>query len=218
MLKQFKFQNTGLYLPEQFHLMLHREVIQMRILTMAEAVNKHMQKAHDAGMPMTSISLLNGALPFFADIRRHFFPGHLPIALSAASRKGQLSVGLKIAEGVLAPEKIKGRVIYLFDDIIDSAKTMFLVKQLLMEMGALQVITIALLDKPAGREDDYKDVYVDIAGFVIPFTWVWGYGMDEGHGIEYEWVRNTSDIFNYGEQVSIKDIIIPDLAELPLAA
>ena len=71
--------------------------------------------------------------------------------------------------------KVKGRNIILFEDIIDSGRT---IDVLLKEMNAhnpSSVSVVALFDKRVKKEFDYK---ADYTGFSIPDKFVVGLGMD----------------------------------------
>jgi hypoxanthine-guanine phosphoribosyltransferase len=91
-------------------------------------------------------------------------------------------------------------------------------EKIFLAMGALQVITISLLDKPTGRAEGYKNFKARLNGFVIPHAWAFGFGMDEGNGLDYEWVRNLLDIYYYAPKVNLASIVQPELREVLLAA
>ena len=63
----------------------------------------------------------------------------------------------------------------LVDDILDTGKTLYAVKKLLLQKGAASVKTCVLLDKKARREVPFEAEYV---GFDIPNEFVVGYGLD----------------------------------------
>jgi len=218
----YPFRKTGLRLPAQHHKLIKAKSIQRRITEMSKVVDAHMRLSTSEGLSLTTVSLLNGAAPFYAKMRELVFPGHIPINLHATSYTQQESGTLKINEKALDLKKIEGRIVYLFDDIIDSGQTMCELEKLFLEMGARQVITISLLDKPTGRDEKYQTFTSQLNGFVIPHAWAFGFGMDEGNGLDYEWVRNLLDIYYYepndGSVVNLADIMQPALSKLPLAA
>ena len=214
----YTFRKTGLLLPVKHYKLIEAGLIQQRIMEMAVVVDKHMKLSFDAGLSLTPVSLLKGAAPFYAKIRELVFPGHVPINLHATSYTKQESGPLKINEGALDIEKIKGRIVYLFDDIVDSGQTMCELAELFMKLGALQVVTITLLDKPTGRGENYQTFTVDLNGFTIPSAWAFGFGMDEGNGLEYQWVCNLLDIYYYEPEVNLAEIFQPKLIDLKIAA
>lgn len=221
--QEFTFPLTGFPLPTEFFSMLTQWQIQTRIAEMAPVINRHMHASVKAGHRLTAVSLLNGAVPFFNSLHQHLYEGCTPINLDASSYVGQTAGETMINEKALNRNQIEGRIIYLEDDLVDGGPTMSKVMKLLYEMGALQVIPISLLDKPGGRKSGYESFSPVLTGFIIPDVWVWGFGMDDGWDEkewphDNEWVRMVRSIWNYGRQVDSNEIMVPPLAELPLAA
>ena len=70
---------------------------------------------------------------------------------------------------------IEGRDVLVVEDIIDTGHTLHHVHDYLMTKKPARMRTIALLDKPARREVDFKPDWV---GFAIPDEFVVGYGID----------------------------------------
>ncbi len=69
----------------------------------------------------------------------------------------------------------KGKDILLVEDILDTGKTLYTVRQMLLEKGAASVEIATLLNKQERREFPIQAKYV---GFEIPNAFVIGYGMD----------------------------------------
>ena len=70
---------------------------------------------------------------------------------------------------------IEGRDVLVVEDIVDTGHTLSHVAHLLQSRKPARMKTIALLDKPARREVDFK---ADWTGFEIPDEFVVGYGID----------------------------------------
>ena len=70
---------------------------------------------------------------------------------------------------------VKGRDVIIVDDIIDTGKTLFELKKLILDKGASSVSIAILLDKPSGRK---YDIYADYIGTIVPNEFVVGYGLD----------------------------------------
>ena len=70
---------------------------------------------------------------------------------------------------------IEGRDVLVVEDIIDTGHTLAHVHDYLMTKKPSKMKSIALLDKPARREVDYKPDWI---GFEIPDEFVVGYGID----------------------------------------
>ena len=70
---------------------------------------------------------------------------------------------------------IENRDVLIVEDIIDTGHTLRHVVDYLQSKNPARLKSIALLDKPARREVDYKPDYI---GFEIPDEFVVGYGID----------------------------------------
>jgi len=71
--------------------------------------------------------------------------------------------------------EIGGRDVLLVEDIVDTGHTLARTTEYLLTRDPARLKTIALLDKPARREVDFK---ADWTGFAIPDEFVVGYGID----------------------------------------
>ena len=71
--------------------------------------------------------------------------------------------------------QIEGRDVLVVEDIVDTGHTLNHVTRLLQSRKPARLRTIALLDKPARREVDFKATWT---GFEIPDEFVVGYGID----------------------------------------
>lgn len=63
----------------------------------------------------------------------------------------------------------------IVEDILDTGKTLFNVKEMLLKREANSVKIVTMLDKEEGRVFNMK---ADYAGFKIPNAFVVGYGLD----------------------------------------
>jgi hypoxanthine phosphoribosyltransferase len=70
---------------------------------------------------------------------------------------------------------IARRDVLIIDDILDTGKTLKLVRDLVIELKPASVRTCVLLDKKARREVNME---ADFVGFEIPDKFVVGYGLD----------------------------------------
>lgn len=132
------------------------------------------------------IPIMTGSIVFVADLIRR-----LPMKLSmelvtVSSYPGQTmeSKGARM-RGAL-PEGLEGKHVVLVDDILDSGRTLYLVRSLVRERSPASVRTVVLLDKTARRE---APIEPDYWGFDIPDEFVVGYGLDYNG-----YYRNLPDI------------------------
>lgn len=128
-----------------------------------------------AGRNPLFICVLKGACVFFSDlIRRVECP--LEIAfLSAESYRGTQSTG-EVELSLAKLPRIAGRDVVLVEDIIDTARTLSLVKEHIAEQNPASVKVCCLLDKPSRRV--VSGFTADYTGTEIEDLFVVGYGLD----------------------------------------
>ncbi|MDD5350554.1 MAG: hypoxanthine phosphoribosyltransferase [Chthoniobacteraceae bacterium] len=126
--------------------------------------------------PLTVLPILNGSLPFAADLLRRIpLPLHLE-CLSVASYHGaaQSSGTVTFRQHTLPP--VADRDVLLLDDILDTGRTLHAVRQRLLAEAAPRSVRVAvLLRKNKLRAEPME---ADYAGFDIADEFVIGYGLD----------------------------------------
>jgi hypoxanthine phosphoribosyltransferase len=161
------------------HLILFDEqTIATRVRELADAIAKDLPEP----TPIL-IGLLTGAFIFLADLVRAL--GRLGVEpqvdLIAVSHYGPLvaSSGLVQLYKDSALD-LTGRTVLLVDDILDSGRTLSMVRSHLAAKGPNWLRTCVLLDKPSRRQ---VVISADYVGFEAPDAWVIGYGLDaDGQG------------------------------------
>ena len=126
------------------------------------------------GREMVVVSLLNGTVMFLADLVRNL---SLPLRLDFI---GVSSYGAGTESGELVFTKelrldVRGRDVLLVDDILDTGKTLYRVRNKLRALKPRRIKTCVLLNKAARR---VEPVEADYVGFEIPDFFVVGYGLD----------------------------------------
>ena len=121
------------------------------------------------------VGLLRGSFVFIADLVRELdLPVEVDFLEASSYGDGMESTRevriLKDLRGA-----IEGRDVLVVEDIVDTGYTLHHVEGLLRSRDPNRLRTIALLDKPARREVDFK---ADWTGFEIPDEFVVGYGID----------------------------------------
>jgi len=136
--------------------------------------------------PIVMVGLLNGAFMFYADLVRN-----LDIDVECDFMRVKSYVGKKKQGDVQIMKdletSIKGKHVYLVDDILDSGNTMRAVIEYLTVKHPASISTVTLLtrdDSPFVTEKSYE-------GFTIDDEWVVGYGMDNEKG----YARNYDGVF-----------------------
>lgn len=117
------------------------------------------------------IGILKGSVPFLRDLSHH-----LPLeseieflALTRFGHEGKVSVAMDTSIPLV------GRSILLVEDIVDTGLTLATLRRTLVARGAVDVKTVALIDKVQRR---IVDVPVEYAGFEVGDEYLLGYGMD----------------------------------------
>ena len=138
------------------------------------------------------IPIMTGSVVFVADLIR-CLPMKLSMELvTVSSYPGQTmaSKGAHLAGDL--PDGLGGKHVVLVDDILDSGRTLQLVRSLVLDKTPASVRTVVLLDKRARRA---VPIEPDYCGFEIPDEFVVGYGLDfDGY------YRNLPDIIELTDQ------------------
>ena len=153
--------------------LLTEDQIQQRVAELGAAISNDL-----AGRQLTLVSVLKGSLPFMADLMRAIsLP--LRIDLMEVSSYGGATTESSGLVRILKDlsSSIEDEDVLIVEDIIDTGLTLnYLVRYLRGKKPAsLRICT--LLDKPARR---LVEIPVDYTGFVIPDSFVVGYGLDFG--------------------------------------
>ncbi len=121
------------------------------------------------------VGLLRGSFVFIADLVREL---DLPVEvdfLEASSYGDAMESSREVRIFKDLRGQIEGRDVLVVEDIIDTGHTLSHVCDYLQTKHPARLRSIALLDKPARREVDFK---ADWTGFEIPDEFVVGYGID----------------------------------------
>ena len=128
-----------------------------------------------AGANPVLVGVLQGAVPFIADLMRGL-PIDLTVDFLRASSYGSgtsSSGTVRIVSDLTVD--IADRDVLLVDDIVDTGLTLAALKRSLEARRPRSVRTCVLLDKTGRRE---TEVTIDYVGFTIPNVFVVGYGLD----------------------------------------
>ncbi|MGH7303337.1 MAG: hypoxanthine phosphoribosyltransferase [Candidatus Rokuibacteriota bacterium] len=128
-----------------------------------------------AGTDLVLVGVLQGAIPFVADLMRAM-DIDLTVDFVRASSYGSetTSSGAVRLLADLSVD-IADRHVLIVDDIVDTGHTLAALKRALEARRPRSVRTCVLLDKTGRRQ---IEVTVDYAGFSIPNVFVVGYGLD----------------------------------------
>lgn len=157
------------------HVLFDETTIATRVAQLAQAI------ASDLPSPSPSmIGLLTGSFVFLADLVRALARlGVEPqVDFMAVSHYGLATE----SGGVVQIRKdisldLTARPVLLVDDILDSGRTLSLVRDRLVARGPSWLRTCVFLDKPSRR---VVPISADYIGFEVPDVWIIGYGLDAG--------------------------------------
>ena len=149
-------------------------VSQEEIFEIAKKMGKQLTEDYKDKFPLV-IGLLKGCVPFMGylitEMDIHMEVGFMDVS---SYHGGIESTGdVQILKDLGIP--VHDRHIIITEDIVDTGKTIKVIKDLLMYRGAKSVKIATLLDKPAGRVVNLEPEYI---GTVIPKEFVVGFGLD----------------------------------------
>jgi hypoxanthine phosphoribosyltransferase len=163
-------------------LIINKEEIQTRVKQLADDIAiDHINT--DNALPPVMICILNGAYMFYTDLLRNMSINIQSDFIRLKSYEGQdNSGGIEIIKGLEID--LKGRNVYIVDDICDSGTT--ILQALLMVNGHLpqQVKVVTMVKRKNGVD------MTDFCGFEIGEEWIAGYGLDN-NGVG----RNLEDLY-----------------------
>lgn len=142
-------------------------------------IAKHINEKYKNGDEEVNIvfcPILTGVIPFFTNLATYLeFDPYIEY-IGAASYEGTEQQEVKTYR-MPDPELIKGKDVWLFDDIADSGKTLQYLTDILTSYEAKKVYTCVLLKK------NTCPFPVDIYGFPLEDdAWIHGYGLDAPNG------------------------------------
>ena len=127
------------------------------------------------GKNLLLVGILRGSVVFLSDLMRNIsIPCKVDFMSVSSYGDGVTSTGIvKITQDL--DINIAGYDVLIVEDILDTGKTLYNVKEMLEKRHAKSVKIVTLLDKEEGRVFDMK---ADYSGFKIPNAFVVGYGLD----------------------------------------
>ena len=160
-------------------LITHDEIMEMLDRVAAE-INRDY-----AGRPLVVVGILTGAFIFCSDLVRRLQMPVIVDFMQVSSYVGEVSTGvLKIKKDM--SYDIAGKDVLIVEDIVDTGRTLALLKEQLLKRGPASLKICTAFDKPDRRVTDLKP---DYNGITVPDKFIVGYGLD----LDGEY-RNFDDI------------------------
>lgn len=159
-------------MKEHFKRILYtQEQIEARCKELAQWVNETYKDSDD----LILIGLLKGSVPFMAQLIKDVTVVHDLDFLTVSSYEGgTTSNGAPKIVMDLAND-VTGRDVLIVEDIVDTGRTLKIIKELIHTRNPKSIKVLTLLDKKEGRVVDFK---VDKFGFDIPNVFIAGFGLD----------------------------------------
>ncbi len=161
------------YNPDIAGVLIPRHRIAARIDELAHRITE----AYPEG-ELTILAALTGSLIFLSDLIRRL-PLRLRLDVVRVSSYPHQATASREPSVLIAPDgELPGRHVLVVDDILDTGKTLELIRGLVLAAGAASVRTCVLLAK---RRDDLPGrASADFTGFDVEDLFVVGYGLDYG--------------------------------------
>ncbi|MCQ4726672.1 hypoxanthine phosphoribosyltransferase [Anaerotignum faecicola] len=157
-------------MTEKIDVMITKEEITAKIDEMAALIEKDYE-----GRDIHFICVLKGGVIFMVDLARkiksNVFINFMDV--SSYGNSTESSGNLKILMDL--DEPIAGKDVIIVEDIVDSGRTLSMLKELLLSRNPRSLKICTLLDKPDRR---VSHVDIDYTCFKIPDEFVVGYGLD----------------------------------------
>ncbi|MBQ5422884.1 MAG: hypoxanthine phosphoribosyltransferase, partial [Clostridiales bacterium] len=132
------------------------------------------------------VGILTGAFIFCSDLVRRLEMPVIVDFMQVSSYVGEISTGnLKIKKDM--SYDIAGKDVLIVEDIIDTGRTLALLKEQLLKRGPASLKICTAFDKPDRR---VTELVPDYNGITIPDKFIVGYGLDlDGEYRNYDDIR-----------------------------
>lgn len=175
--------------------------IARRVAALADAI-----RADFAGREPVLLGVLQGAVPFLADLSRQLSP-RVDVDFLSLTRFGTEG---HVAIAVDTATPISGRHVLVVEDIVDTGLTLSYLLGLLETRGPASLTTVTLLDK---RSQRIVDVPLRYRGFEVGDEFLLGYGLDwEGRcrNLPGLWAVLDLAAFRHDPQAAVRGVFGDD--------
>tara|TARA_R110000803_G_scaffold1756_2_gene5703 strand:+ start:1121 stop:1639 length:519 start_codon:yes stop_codon:yes gene_type:complete len=129
----------------------------------------------DIGHKLVLAPILQGAIPFFSEISKNMTLDCLVDTVGLKSYRGKVQGDFDVYKDFSLD--LKGKHVWLIDDIADSGKTLQYLTRVVMDRGAYAVRTCTLLKRKG------CPIELTMCGKEIDDEWCVGFGMDDEDGM-----------------------------------
>lgn len=168
-------------------ILISRERIAKRVRELGDEISRDLERINPGGRDeIILVPILTGSVIFVADLMRELpFKMRIDVVtISSYPGRATTSQGATLV-GEL-PDNLEGKHVLVVDDILDSGRTLRLVREKLQARNpkSLQICVLLRKEIPSAMETPCEYV-----GFDIPNEFVVGYGLDFDH-----YYRNLPEI------------------------
>ena len=152
------------------NVLISEEEIKAKVHELGTKISKDYE-----GKKLLLVSILKGAFVFMADLMREItIPCEIDFMAVSSYKTSTISSGtVEIIKDLKAD--ISQYDVIIVEDILDTGRSLNVIKSMLMDRNPKSLKIYTLLDKPSRRVVDLKADYVC---FTIPDEFVVGYGLD----------------------------------------
>ncbi len=149
--------------------LISEEEIQKKVQEMGRQISEDYRDKN-----LLMVSVLKGSVIIMADLMRAItIPARIDFMSVSSYGNGTVHKSLKILKDLDIP--LEGYDLLLVEDILDSGKTLYSLREMLRQRNPRSIRIATLLDKPERREEDIRPDYYC---FQVPDEFVVGYGLD----------------------------------------
>lgn len=157
-------------MKDTIDVLLSEDVINTRIRELAAQID-----ADYAGESVTLLCTLKGAVFFACELAKRITIPVFMEFIQTASYEGTQSTGTVSMKLDIPEEDVAGKHIIIIEDVIDTGRTLSVVKEMMLKRNPASLKVCSLLDKHECRVVPFEGDYV---GFTIGNEFVVGYGLD----------------------------------------
>ena len=157
-------------MTDTIDVLLSEDVINVRIRELAAQID-----ADYAGKSVTLLCTLKGAVFFACELAKRITIPVFMEFIQTASYEGTQSTGTVSMKLDIPEEDVAGKHLIIIEDVIDTGRTLSVVREMMLKRNPASLKVCSLLDKHECRVVPFEGDYV---GFTIGNEFVVGYGLD----------------------------------------
>ena len=155
-----------------------REQIEAKCKELANWVNEEYKNSKK----LVIVGLMKGSIPFMSQLIKDINVDHQLDFMTISSYHGKTKSNGAPKIVMDLANSIEGKDILIAEDIIDTGKTLLVIKDLLLSRNPNSLKIITLLDKKEGRVVPFE---VDKFGFEVNNVFLAGFGLDVNDKLRY---------------------------------